>query len=269
MIRYAKSAAVPSSLARGLPETADNCAAYDANPAAYRAGTVKFEIRSGIYGTNVVKRRLKQDQHDKCGFCEAIFDANVAGDVEHYRPKGAVETETGKIHPGYYWLGYAWPNLSYACPDCNEYRKRDHFPLADEAARARDYHGDVTAEAPLLLDPYGDRDPRDHILFRGEAPIARNWSPEGAATIELLALDRVTLARERLHHLRQLSLLHEGMRLLEHDPRPAAVAYVAQVRAQLAAAVTPQARFSAASADHLAALDAGRSYLPAETPPGP
>lgn len=260
MILHAKSAAAPSSLTRGVAANATNCVAYDANPAAYRSGRCKFDITSGIYGSKVVKRRLKADQHDKCAFCEAIFDANVAGDVEHYRPKGAVQTDAGRLHPGYYWLGYVWPNLSYACPDCNEYRKRDWFPLANEAARARDHHGDVSAEVPLVLDPYGARDPRDHIAFRGEAPIA--LTPEGAATISVLGLDRTGLARDRLHHLTQLTLIYDSVRALEDRPRPEEAPLLARLRAHLAAAVAPQAKFSAAAADHLAALAAGQNHLP-------
>jgi hypothetical protein len=260
VIRYAKSAEIPSSLRRGIVATASDCQAYDANPAAYRSGAAKFNIASTIYGTRVVKRRLKADQHDKCGFCEAIFDANVAGDVEHYRPKGSVDTGHGRIHPGYYWLGYHWENLSYACPDCNEYRKRDQFPLLDTGARARDHHDTIDTEEPLLLDPYGERDPREHIVFRGEAPVGRSQS--GATTIELLALDRTTLARERLSHLKQLSRYYESLRLLEDDVRPEAINYVVRIREQLAAAVAPTAKFSAAAADHLAALATGKSYLP-------
>lgn len=265
MIRYKKSQKIPSSLVRGITANAANCAAFDASPAAYRAGSIKFDIKSSIYGTQTVKRQLKADQYSKCGFCEAIFDANVAGDVEHYRPKGAVKTATGKIHPGYYWLAYDWENLSYACPDCNEYRKRDQFPLVDEAARARDHHSDIAVEAPLLLDPYSGSDPRQHITFRGEVPYAQ--TPEGEATITLLALNRITLMRDRLDHLDTLSRLHESVRLLEDDSRPEAIACVMKARAKLAAAVEPSAKFSAASADHLAELDAGRSYLPNDLPP--
>lgn len=260
MIRYAKSAAVPSSLRRGVAADAANCAAYEAGPAPYRSGDAQFDITGGIYGTKVVKRHLKADQHDKCGFCEAIFDANVSGDVEHYRPKDAVMVGNIRTYPGYYWLGYTWANLSYACPDCNEYRKRDRFPLAVEGDRALSHNDDVDAEDPLLLDPYGARDPREHILFLGEAPTGR--TPMGDTTIELLALDRTTLARDRLDHLRNLSRLHESVRLLDGDPRPEAVAHVGRLRTELAAAVGPAAKFSAASADHIAELDAGRSHLP-------
>jgi hypothetical protein len=260
VIHLNKSAKVPSSLKRGFATTATNCRHFDDNPDGYRSGAVRFDITSRIYGTSVVKRALKADQHDKCGFCEAIFDANVAGDVEHYRPKGAVETDTGKLSPGYYWLGYTWSNLSYACPDCNEYRKRDRFPLVNEEARALDHHDDIAFEEPLLLDPYGARDPREHIVFRGEAPIGSTC--EGATTINVLALDRTTLARDRYRHLQQLSLHRQSIALLENDRRPEAIAHVARLRAKLAAAVEPTAKFSAAAADHLAALAAGHDYLP-------
>lgn len=259
MIRCVKSATVPSSLRRGVTASAADRAAYDADPTAYRDGTKSFEIDGGIYGTKVVKRVLKADQHDKCAFCEAVFDANVAGDVEHYRPKGAIQTDTGRLSPGYYWLGYHWPNLSYACPDCNGYRKRDRFPLADESRRARDHHADVGLEEPLLLDPYGPKDPRDHIEFRGEAPIPR--SPEGLATIEVLALGRTSLARDRYRHLSNLGDLLDSVELLKDDSRPDAVAFVGRVRAQIAEAVSPNAKFSAAAADYVMALRAGVDYL--------
>lgn len=260
MISYAKSAAVPSSLNRGVGATAIDCASYDGDPASYRSGKAKFEIKSSIYGTKIVKRALKADQHDKCAFCEAIFDGNAAGDVEHYRPKGAVDTGAGKLAPGYYWVGYAWANLSYACPDCNEYRKRDQFPLADEAARARSHHDNLALEEPLLLDPYGPRNPRDHIIFRGETPIAQ--SPEGDATIRVLSLDRVALMRDRLNHLRGIRRTRDSIKLLEDDPRPEAIAHVAELRAVLAAAVLPTATFSAATVDYLVALAGGEDFLP-------
>ena len=261
MIRYIKSAAVPSSLGRGVQANEENCIAYDAAAADYRSGERSFDIHKGIYGTDVVKRRLKADQHDKCAFCEAIFDANVAGDVEHYRPKGAVDIDTGRIYPGYYWLGYTWENLCYACPDCNSYRKRNWFPLENEANRARDHHADVANEQPLLLDAYGQRNPREHILFRGEA--VTGLTAAGDATIEILALGRTALARDRLQHLRLLTLVHDSLSLFEGDPRPEAIAFIQRARAELAAAILPGARFSAATADHLAALDAGENFLPA------
>jgi uncharacterized protein (TIGR02646 family) len=255
---------MPSSLRRGIAATRRDCAAFDADPDTYKSGARKFKIAKGIYGTDVVKRQLKIDQHGKCIFCEAIFDANSAGDVEHFRPKTAVTVGTVRTYPGYYWLGYDWSNLSYACTDCNAYRKGDRFPLAEEDARARSHHEDIAIEAPLLLNPYGDDDPREHIFFRGEAPIG--CSPEGETTIEVLALGRTALARERLRHLHELSDMRKSAMLLEIDGSDAAVAHAARLRAKLAAAVHPRARFSAAAADHLEALEAGHDYLPPEDP---
>lgn len=260
MIRYRKSRGIPSSLRRGVAENALNCAAYDADNAAYRSGDKKFEIKKSIYGTDVVKDRLKKDQHNKCGFCEAIFDANAAGDVEHYRPKTAVTTDAGRIYPGYYWVGYDWSNLSYACPDCNGYRKRDLFPLAPGTVRALSHNDDMDQEQPLVLDPYGLEDPRQHIRFCAEAP--ESLTVVGKATIEVLALDRTNLARDRLQHLRYLQTLHKSVMLLEHDQRFEAIEFVARMRAELKAATEEQAKFSAASEDYLKALDAGKDQLP-------
>lgn len=260
MISLTKSNKSPSSLRRGIARTAQDCLDYDADPHGYRSGVSDFDITSKIYGTDVVKRTLKTDQHGKCAFCEAIFDANVAGDVEHYRPKGAIDTAAGRVKPGYYWLGYVWSNLSYACPDCNGYRKRARFPLRQEAARALDHHGDLAAEAPLLLDPYGAENPRDHIVFRGEAP--EGLTDEGSETIAVLGLDRTALARDRLQRLRDLRLMWNAAQLLETDPRPEAAEQARLFRAELQAAVAPTAKFSAAADDYLRALEAGTDYLP-------
>jgi hypothetical protein len=247
MIQVAKSATVPRGLRRGVQLTVRDCAAFDADPAAYRAGTKKFNFNSGVYGAATVKAALKADQHDKCCFCEAIFDANVAGDVEHYRPKGEVLTAVGILNPGYYWLVYSWTNLYYACPDCNQYRKRSLFPLVDEAQRAADHHGVIGNETPLLLDPGGPVDPRVHIEFVGEVPRWR--SPEGEQTIKILALDRDALLRDRRRYLAHLTRFHQTIALLGQDSRPDAIALVDDLRRRLADAVQPSAKFSAAAAE--------------------
>jgi len=260
VIRVTKAPVAPRSLGRGTAETTADCCRFDAAPADYRTGRKRFSFKKGIYGTEAVKRQLKLDQHGKCCFCEAIFDANVAGDVEHYRPKGAVDTPGGAVLPGYYWLAYLWSNLLYACPDCNSYRKRARFPLADERRRARDHHAPLAAEAPLLLDPTGPDDPRRHILFRGEMAIG--CTPEGQATIDVLCLKRTALNLARRRHLTHLSGLRESIALLADDSRPEAIAYVAKSEAELAAAADAASLFSAAASDHLTALDQGISYLP-------
>jgi hypothetical protein len=83
MILITKPAREPVALTAGIAETRANVALYDADPQGYTAGTVSFNIKSAIYGPKAVKNALKIAQHRKCCFCEAVFDANYAGDVEH------------------------------------------------------------------------------------------------------------------------------------------------------------------------------------------
>ena len=211
MILVEKTGTVPRSLAASVTATTSLCADFDADPAAYRTGRAKFSFDGTIYGSPNVKQALKKAQHNKCCFCEARFDANHAGDVEHYRPKGAIGSGLTRIRPGYYWLTYAWNNLYYACPDCNQYRKRAAFPLADEGKRALDHHDDIANEDPLILDPGGPRNPRDHIRFNDDVP---QWeSAAGLETIRRLKLDREALCWKRRGHFQLLRALLTIIRL--------------------------------------------------------
>lgn len=250
MIRVTKPDA-PAVLAKGVALTAADEAAYDLTPALYQSGAKTFSIKPSVYGAPVVKAALKNAQHHKCCFCEARFAANYAGDVEHYRPKGAVKQVGGKLRPGYYWLAYVWSNLYYACADCNQYRKVDQFPLVKEAARARDHHHPIAAEAPLILDPGGPGDPRTHIRFKGDVPI---WtSVEGEATIKVLKLDRIELNQGRRTHLETLGLLADAAAALEAGADPTSASLIKVIRGKLAAAILPESVYSAASEDYLAA----------------
>ena len=249
MILVAKPNPAPASLAPGVAETAAICASYDADPEAYADGRAKFEFKSGIYGSLTLKGSLKSAQHGKCCYCEAIFNSNYSGDVEHYRPKGAIGAGKRRIQPGYYWLAYAWDNLFYACADCNQYRKRAAFPLADEAKRALDHHGMLADEDPLLLNPGGPRDPRGHISFNRDVPISH--SEAGRTTIQRINLDREALCASRRKHLRLLEALLEIIRLARGDPQPDRIETVTRARAALAACMKPDAEFSAATEDFL------------------
>jgi uncharacterized protein (TIGR02646 family) len=249
MISIAKPQDGPSSLAAGLVETASNLALYDADPSAYRNGIRKFKFISGIYGSVSVKNALKAAQHNKCCYCEAIFEANYAGDVDHYRPKGAVGAGKKRITPGYYWLAYSWSNLYYACADCNQYRKRANFPLVDEDKRAIDHHGNISDEDPLILDPGGAQNPRDHIRFKQDVP---TWSTSvGKATVDRIKLDREALCTSRRKHFRILEGLIQVIRLCQNDQRPEWVEAAREARVSLAHSVRPEAEFSAASRDFL------------------
>jgi hypothetical protein len=165
------------------------------------------------YKQPAVKRALHAVFKGACAYCEFVYAPGTPGHVEHYRPKGAVDTPTQKgVKPGYYWLAATWENLLPACPRCNTEEhhlqpdgqvrktgKGNQFPLADEAARARE-PGDEAGEEPLLLHPYYD-EPADHLEFVDELVRARDDSPRGAATIETMGLNRRDLLDERRGHL--------------------------------------------------------------------
>jgi len=132
------------------------------------------------YRKDDVKRRLEALFHGKCAYCESFYGAQAPVDVEHYRPKGAVE---GADHPGYWWVAMQWENLLPSCLDCNRRRrqqtpvavgdlkvlfeqmstgKKDAFPIAGQ--RAAPEAADFSGEQALLLDPTRDQ-PGDHLVF--------------------------------------------------------------------------------------------------------
>lgn len=137
------------------------------------------------YKDEAVKAALLALFHGKCAYCESYYRAQAPVDVEHFRPKGAVEGAPD--HPGYWWLGMAWANLLPSCIDCNRRRrqetpaatpsltalhdaaeavvntgKKDAFPVAGPRATAET--DDLMSEQALLLDPTQDR-PEDHLEF--------------------------------------------------------------------------------------------------------
>ena len=240
----------PRSLDAGVAATATHCTDFDADPQGYQDGLKSFSFKSSIYGTARVKNTLKDAQNSKCCFCEARFDANYRGDVEHYRPKGAIGSGKTKIKPGYYWLAYTWNNLYYACADCNQYQKRAAFPLVDETNRALDHHDAIGNEDPLILDPGGPRDPRDHIRFIRDVP---TWTTAaGRETIRRLKLDREALCRDRRKHFRLLQAMLDIIRLNQFDERPEAIRCVRDARTSLVNYMKSESVYSAATQDFLA-----------------
>lgn len=250
MIRIVKPAA-PAKLQEGDALTLANCATFDGNPAPYEAGTLNFAITSTIYGHAKVKERLRTAQHSKCCFCEGMFEANAAADVEHFRPKKYSQQGRGQpaAFPGYYWLGYAWRNLYYSCQVCNRSYKKNFFPLRHPANRVRNHHGDVAIEAPLILDPSGTENPRDHIKFRGD--VAVGVSDEGIATVNYCGLNRPALIEARLERFQQLQQLKDLVKLLAADPEPAKQALAVRAQNKLIELSGPTAKFSAMTSDYV------------------
>lgn len=153
----------------------------------------------------------------KCAYCEAETEMVSVGHGEHWRPKGAVADiddmqvvgPAGKPHPGYYWLAYEWRNLLPACERCNTGRgKGTRFPVRRRYAFGPDDAETVEEldafEDPLLLHPFGDKDPIDHIRFdENGQPVG--LTAEGEASIKVFDLARDGLNRSRAIHRRHIS----------------------------------------------------------------
>lgn len=146
---------------------------------------------------SLVKRQLWEAQHYKCCYCENL-EQEEFNDIEHYRPKLEADRQPGSTERhGYWWLAWTWTNLLFACAACNRSHKRTRFPLAPGSKALKAEQQPPQQEKPLLIDP-ASQDPLLHLQFRpflihGEQqwlPVARNGSPRGQATIEVLKLDR-------------------------------------------------------------------------------
>ena len=249
MIRVVKPPS-PPKLTEGVQQTNENCKAYDLSPGDYQAGTKKFSFLNRVYGHKSVKQTLQNAQHRKCCFCEKDL-LDVDTDIEHYRPKGAVRqnTKSTAAKLGYYWLAYSWENLYECCPICNRSNKKEFFPLRDPTKRAVSHHDDLTQEEPLLLDPGGEEDPREHITFRKEQAIG--MTVRGETTIRVLGLNRNDLIELRLERLEQIRMLHKivGISSIREDRKLEEWAVLA--RQELKKATEPTSPFSAMATDYL------------------
>jgi hypothetical protein len=155
--------------------------------------------------------------HGKCAYCETVISSNQPGDVEHYRPKGRIRDEQGKIikikvanreidHPGYWWLAYDWRNLLPSCIDCNRRRRHgdENAPagkaecFAVRGTRAVMPDDDLDREQALLLNPAtAGFDPARHFQFMPDGTL-KPLTDEARYSCELLGLNlRETLVTQR------------------------------------------------------------------------
>ena len=151
----------------------------------------------------------------KCAYCETLVIDFQYGDIEHYRPKGAVSDHNGDVvrinnadgtrgnHPGYYWLAYDWRNLLLSCIKCNRptrsgvtggrIGKGTRFPVRSFQASQM---GEEEREEPLLLNPVWD-EPANHldVLDNG---IMKGKTDRGWMCIDIFGLNaRENLVTER------------------------------------------------------------------------
>lgn len=164
------------------------------------------------------KKDLKdaESQILQCAYCERCLDVDrYRGDVEHYRPKAAatdrnfytkrngerVRRSKNPCKPGYYWLAYEWTNLLVACSECNK-RKANFFPVVSTTPRRAVPRGCEKNEKPLLLNPYDDKHPENHLKFGKFGDVSAKGSgidkDRGHETIEICDLDRDELRKERI-----------------------------------------------------------------------
>lgn len=195
---------------------------------AWRDGDDLPKAKRAVYANPEVKRALSGAQHGKCAFCETI-NPSSHGVVEHFRPKDGWRQNRGDAlqKPQYFWLAYAWENLLFACDVCNDRAHKENlFPIANPEHRATPDSPDPAMEEPLLIDPYGPHDPEDHIGWNSDVPVAKDDSPCGRATIEVLGLDR----DERRADLRRAHLANTEASLARLERLPVHDSFRADIR---------------------------------------
>ena len=174
--------------------------------------------------------------HGKCAYCESDVGVNQPGDIDHWRPKGALEdkdgrpimlqstdSKTGAIvstkHLGYYWLSYDWSNLLLSCERCNRVvrlngqrvGKGAQFPVVGFRAVEP---GEEAKEHPLLINPMFD-DPREHMQIRLRDAMIVPKTERGQATIDIFGLNiREPLVTARLRSIQTTRLLIAYLKVL-------------------------------------------------------
>lgn len=199
MIKINKTQPAPRVLfSRGPRSGQDKCHSETQNACSYFESQnynpnekCEYSFDGDIYGNRIWKELLLKDQHNKCCFCEAHFQHITPGDVEHFRPKGGYKQSHSDSlqNPGYYWLAYDWDNLLISCPKCNRMIKQNLFPLINSSDRANKENKDITAEKPILINPWIE-DPESFIQYNLHIPFGIDPENRGKQTIELLKLDK-------------------------------------------------------------------------------
>lgn len=182
-----------------------------------------------VYRSEDLKDLLIKIFNEKCAYCETNIRRAAKGDVEHYRPKGRIETSEGeKLKKGYYWLAADWNNLLLSCGNCNQkgrFRlnadgkkvsmgKGDAFPLSNEKKRILSRSKKLSGESryTLLINPC-KTDPAKYLVFNDEGEIMPTKSKRGTiskrgeSSIQIYGLHRVELVRERKKLTMQINLL--------------------------------------------------------------
>jgi energy-coupling factor transporter ATP-binding protein EcfA2 len=203
----------------------------------------------------------------KCVYCETRFTDSP--DVDHFRPRTHAEgLGKGDVAPDHYWwLAYDWDNIAMSCRRCNR-AKRNRFPVHGQRISPGQ---PVSNERPMLIDPFGDRDPLLHLWFERDGSVQRR-TDDGEITIQVLDLDRRELRALRAKHAERIVDLYDAGRLddAEIERLTAPEAEFAGLARQLLARLLREAEAMAAPAEQAPPDLAEPSDLapPDLTPPG-
>lgn len=197
---------------------------------------IKKEFSFTVYKDPELAALLEIVFNNKCAYCESRFAHVTPKEVEHFRPKGSIDTGSGTLRPGYYWLAATWDNLLVSCPHCN--RRQNHkvpnqpktvllgkgsqFPLSDERRRVRRSRSlRREEEVRLLLNPCIE-DPEKYLTF-DERGLIHSRKVKASArvmaetSIAVYALQRKQLVEERLRVLNDLRFLFQQLEVLVSD----------------------------------------------------
>ncbi len=167
------------------------------------------EVKSACYRDTTIDG-LIESYNNKCAICERNRGTELQ--VDHYRPKKPrLRGDHRYRQSGYFWLAYTWANLIPLCSKCNQ-KKSNKFPLKywpddDRVATYLNSDGMLNLdayspvwlherEAPLLINPEIDEKPGKHFEYDSKGKIIGR-TPEGIETINVCALNRRDLRRER------------------------------------------------------------------------
>ncbi len=200
------------NLSAARPSGAPNCATSD----VFRLSRAILAKRLGqpveFAGYDVVKQALVSVLNRKCCYCEMGL-RKEGNPVEHFRPKAGVKNRgDAALDPSrYWWLGWTWENLLFACDRCNTNRKGNQFPLRAGTKPLSELSIDLDSEQALLIDP-SRIDPREHIRFvwsetRGRyIPLPVNGSQLGRETLRMLRIDDDDVRDDHVRRLQQHEL---------------------------------------------------------------
>jgi len=210
-----------------------------------RSTSTEEEVFENLWSAHKVL--FSSRQSGKCGYCELPIAADPhGGDIEHYRPKAAItkllddpatwgEEVSGhnsrdpskrrQAPPacsgkGYHFLAYEWTNYLLSCGTCNQKWKGNLFPIEGGHSRGPNRKS-LAAERPLLLNPYGDTDPAEHLAFNDIGQVTPyEDSVMGWETIRTCHLGRESLRSIRAHFAQlACGLIKRVLQELHRTPR--------------------------------------------------